>query len=320
MKYGEIFLTTYNYIPKITKLLNFTENLLLKCIKKENMINNENYEHYLDSWLNGIVDEIRFWDTFFSTKGSICKVTEEEWKEVISYERQFTLEDDLELLNTKFLDVGSGPYSSCGSLTKKTNLELYAVDPLASVYKKLKEQHDIKTSIVPETAMVENLSAWFQENTFDITHMSNSLDHSFDPMLGIWQMLWVTKIGGKVILRHHQNEAENENYIGFHQWNLSVEDGRFIIWRGNKRIDVEKEINQYSEIVAIEKDKEAGNKVVIKKIHSSPFYFNENFSILLEKFLEKICDYNLNIYFKNKNTKKQKNHLLKNLFKKFLIK
>lgn len=183
------------------------------------MINNENYEHYLDSWLNGIVDEIRFWDTFFSTKGSICKVTEEEWKEVISYERQFTLEDDLELLNTKFLDVGSGPYSSCGSLTKKTNLELYAVDPLASVYKKLKEQHDIKTSIVPETAMVENLSAWFQENTFDITHMSNSLDHSFDPMLGIWQMLWVTKIGGKVILRHHQNEAENENYIGFHQWN-----------------------------------------------------------------------------------------------------
>lgn len=253
-------------------------------------------------WLNGIIDEINFWDTLFSTKGALCGASEESWKEIISYERKFSLEIDLENLNTKFLDVGSGPYSSCGSLTNKTNLEFYAVDPLASIYKKIKEKHNIKTKVIPETAMVENLSAKFQENTFDIVHMSNSLDHSFDPMLGIWQMLWVTKIGGKVILRHHQNEAENENYIGFYQWNLSIEDGRFIIWRGNKRIDVEKEINQYAEIIAIEK--EAGNKVVIRKIHPSSFHSNQNFSILLEKFLDKICDFNFNIYLK-KNKKKK---------------
>lgn len=119
----------------------------------------------------------------------------------------FVLEEDLESDKTKFLDVASGSVSRCGCKTAKTDLYFTAVDPFAKIYGKIKEKYGIRTKIVPETAMVENLSSKFGENTFDIIHMSNALDRSFDPVLGIWQILYVCKINGKIILRYHQNEA-----------------------------------------------------------------------------------------------------------------
>ena len=262
------------------------------------------YKEYLDSWLYGIYGEIEFWDAFFKTKGANCNVNISRFNEVTQYEPEFRLEEDIENDKTKFLDVGSGPYSRCGI---KTNLYLdfIAVDPLASVYKILKSKYAINTKITPETAMVENLSSKFKENEFDIVHMSNSLDHSFDPMLGLWQMLYVCKIGGKIILKHHQNEAENENYQGFHQWNLANEDGKFVIWRKNIKLDIAHILKDYAKVEYIRAEKEntsAGweyNKVVIRKIKPCNLHFNENYPMLLERILEQICALNYEMFQKN---------------------
>ncbi len=283
--------------------------------------NAKQYEEYLDSWLNGIQDEIKFWDLFFQSKGSVINgCTEDIFNEVTAYAPAFTLEDDICKTETKFLDAGSGPYSRCGVITNKTKLDFTAVDPLASIYKALKDKHSIDTKIQPQTAMVENLSSKFKENEFDIVHMSNSLDHSFDPILGLWQMLYVCKVGGKIILRHHQNEAENENYQGFHQWNLSLENNKFIIWRPGIKFDVSKILSEYAEIIETKKDviDNQGmktwvyDKVVIRKNKPTPLHFNENYPLLLEKFLDTVCRLNFNLYKNNQDKKHEYKNI--NLF------
>lgn len=233
---------------------------------KENFAEKD-YEKYMQTWLNGIVDEIWFWDTYIAREGWIWK---KGFKDTISYERKFALESylDAECENTILLDVGSGPFSTCGSQTEVTNLELHAVDPLAAVYKNIKKRYGIRTKIQPEFAMVERLNEKYDTNTFDIVHMRNALDHSFNPVLGLLQLLRVCKIGGKVILCHRDNEAAYERYVGFHQWNLQVEgENSFYIWRGNKKFDVSELFGDMITLKATPaKNREELHEVIITKV------------------------------------------------------
>lgn len=121
--------------------------------------------------------------------------------------------------------------------------------------------------------MVEVLHLLFNENEYDFVHMSNSLDHCFDPISGIKELLYITKVGGKVVLRHTNNEAEREKYSGFHQWNLTIDEGNFIVWRKNEvPLVVNDIISEFAEIEYIGQCEEKlfednweYNKVVIRK-------------------------------------------------------
>lgn len=112
-------------------------------------------------------------------------------------------------------------------------------------------------------------------NYYDIVHMSNALDHCFDPLEGIYQLLTVVKVGGKIILRHNDNEAEHEKYTGFHQWNLTIVNGEFQIWRkGVRPINVQNIIKEVAEVEIAEVCEEKlfddvwkYNKIIIRKTH-----------------------------------------------------
>ena len=78
--------------------------------------------------------------------------------------------------------------------------------------------------------------------------MANALDHSYDPLRGIQQMLEVVKPGHHVLLLHRVNEAENQNYKAFHQWNLCAEEGRFIIWNRQTRLCVNEALGETAEV------------------------------------------------------------------------
>lgn len=101
----------------------------------------ERYEEYLDKWLNGLESEISFWKSYMETEGGIYY---EGFKETTEKNKYFTLEKHLEGMGEdrqiKFLDVGSGPFSRCGSVSNKYNLIVDAVDPLAQIYNILKEK------------------------------------------------------------------------------------------------------------------------------------------------------------------------------------
>ena len=51
-------------------------------------------------------------------------------------------------------------------------------------------------------------------------------------------------------MRHFENGAEHENYIGLHKWNLSIEqDGNYKIWNREKEYDLRHEIGEYADVL-----------------------------------------------------------------------
>ena len=110
----------------------------------------------------------------------------------------------------------------------------------------------------------EKLTEVFGTNAFDLVYARNTLDHSYDPVKAIRSMIDVVKPGCHALLEHAQNEAEEENYMGMHQWNLSVDDGRFYVWRPGTRIDVAEALADVGAVTeALRRD--PINRVVIRK-------------------------------------------------------
>lgn len=230
------------------------------------MIQN-NYLEYLEIWLKGLYSEIKFWENEVMIESGFYH---DEVVTRMIRNTSFRLEDDLEGMDgkIKFLDVGSGPFSRCGFKSEKYNIQAIAVDPLAYAYNALKAKYGMYNPIDLRSGFVELLDQQFEEGEFDVVHMSNSLDHTFDALFGVYQLLHICRIGGKVILMHHENEAENENYEGLHQWNLSVhnDENSFVIWRNNERYDICKMFKDVADIEIYPDIKESESEWIYNKI------------------------------------------------------
>ena len=245
------------------------------------------FREYLSKWVSGLNEEIAYWDDYMKYEGGISFYG---FQKTVSPERKFELEEDIPIemygKEYKFIDVGSGPFSRCGKVTEKVMLKTITVDPLAYAYTELKNRYRLNNEVNLESGFVELLDMKFRANSFDMVHMSNSLDHCFSAIDGIYQLLNICKIGGKVILRHAENEAENGNYGGLHQWNLSLhnEEDSFIIWRKEERYDICKLFREYADIELFPDQKEKNghwiyNKVVLKKrknieLPENPYYMD----------------------------------------------
>lgn len=250
----------------------------------------DEYGVYLDIWLNGLKDEINFWNKFIKNEGGEFFFG---FDKTVNPNRLFELENDIpskfEGKIYSFVDVGAGPFSRCGRITNKVILKALSVDPLAYAYNMLKDKYSVDNGLKLVCGFVELLEYDFLPNTFDMVHMSNALDHSFSPIDGVYQLLNICKVGGKVILRHAENEAEREFYQGLHQWNLSLhnEENSFIIWRGNNRFDVCKMFGEYADIQLYPDVKEKNgnwvyNKVVMTKKCDIPLPKNQYYDVLLK--------------------------------------
>ena len=136
------------------------------------MLSEREYVHILDKWLEGVPSEVKFWNTYMASRGATGS---HNWEEVISADRPFRLEEDLERAATRFLDAGSGPFSRCGFKTSRTALSFVAVDALAPAYARLKQMYGIVSGMQPQFGFTEILSDIFPPESFDIVHMSNSL-------------------------------------------------------------------------------------------------------------------------------------------------
>lgn len=268
------------------------------CQKGYENMNRRLYNEYLTTWINGLQDEIEFWDDYMRTEGGLSFYG---FDVTTSPDRPFELENDIPRdmygKEYKFIDVGSGPFSRCGHITDKVVLNAISVDPLAYAYIKLKKKYNIDNGIKLDNGFVEVLDKKYKSNTFDMVHMSNSLDHCFSAIDGIYQLLNICKIGGKVVLRHNENEALAEGYQGLHQWNLSLqnEEQSFIVWRDNIRYDICSIFGQYADIELYPNQREKGgvwiyNKVVMTKKRDIPLPSNNYYGDMLDVFYEKMLD------------------------------
>jgi SAM-dependent methyltransferase len=132
----------------------------------------------------------------------------------------------------RILDSGAGPLSAVGTVWPGVNLQVTAADALGVQYAQLNAKYGIKPPVVTVTADFEEVDNVFPPNHFDLVHVSNALDHAYDPLSGIIAMLTVLKPGGVLYMEHGLREGEFEHYDGMHQWNFEQSaDGKFVMWQ-----------------------------------------------------------------------------------------
>ena len=172
--------------------------------------------------LHGIYHELNFWQGFVKTdrflKGWVGKgKTPELNQEVADFIKSVPHES--------VLDVGSGVCSILNGLVNVT-----PCDPLGDLYKLVFdfERHKLKA---PLPIPAEELNF---KNEFDIVHISNALDHTQEPRKALDYLLQAVKPGGYLIVQGFFNEATHENWQGFHQWDISLDDDGCMVILGKK--------------------------------------------------------------------------------------
>ena len=124
---------------------------------------------------------------------------------------------------SRILDVGSGPFSTIG-----TEADITLCDILAYEYYAMMKRRDIEPVIPVEKQDMANMT--YPDESFDLVHCRNALDHMKDPRAALREMARVCKPWGRIHLRHYPNVGESNNYAGSHYWNLVVFEGDCNIW------------------------------------------------------------------------------------------
>jgi len=224
------------------------------------------YVNYLEKWISNLDSEINYWGYSLryqalhpDIKAKIDKPVPFCYPNLL--DNVVVGEEDI-----RVLDVGSGPFSKVGNVSNRVNIILFACDPLAFAYQLLLQKYNMSPPIIPEFALAERLSETYAENSFNIVCMNNALDHSYNPDIAVNELLRVVKIGGVVRLYHKVNEAEYEKYEGLHQWNISDEDGQFIIWNKSTKLNMSEILSEYANVTSQIETDVNGIKYVIQLI------------------------------------------------------
>lgn len=206
----------------------------------------------IDKWLEGIPYELAFWNNVYRWKRPFNGLM--KWSH---YGDFITLEsfDALQFLenqdNPMVLDVGSGMSYATGNFYKKntgkTPLNVHYIDPLAPFFNKIIKKYKKNLPDI-DYGMMEYLSAFYPNHDVNLVIIQNALDHSSNPLKGIYEAIDTLRIGGKLYLNHHPNEAETEHYKGFHQFNIFDENGKLIIWNKTERYDIAELLNGFASV------------------------------------------------------------------------
>jgi SAM-dependent methyltransferase len=182
---------------------------------------------------HGRRDEVDFWAAWLETKGS-------RWPE--DFARRVAPDpliedplvtawlDGLEQQDVRIIDVGAGPVTKLGVRYPGKHVTVVPVDPLAVQYEKLLKRYGIVPPVATVEAHGEELLRHFPSRSFDVAYAVNSLDHSYDPLRIVVNMVELISRDGVVLLRHAQNEGEHQRYCGLHQWNFDADGGDLVVW------------------------------------------------------------------------------------------
>ncbi|BCH60540.1 hypothetical protein RvVAR0630_31640 [Agrobacterium vitis] len=178
----------------------------------------------------GREDEINFWREFcrserFIDNFCVREPNPEIDADVELFIKGYAVAQNVHGLVPKVLDIGSGPVSMFSRSFAGEKVELHAADPLADDYITLWDPTKYTGLVLPVACPVEELSQTFGADEFDVTHIRNALDHVANPLVGLDEMLKVTKPGGFLIVHGFADEAVAEKWQGFHQWNLCWAEG-----------------------------------------------------------------------------------------------
>lgn len=138
----------------------------------------------------------------------------------------------------RLLDIGSGPATNIGYRLPDRRLEMTLIDVMAEPFNALMDEHGLEPPVRPILGTAEGVAGQFPAGHFHMVVSRNALDHVQDPIAALKAMLTVTAPEGVIIVWGHVDEAENERYRGYHQWNFRWDADDFVIWRPGFRVKV----------------------------------------------------------------------------------
>jgi SAM-dependent methyltransferase len=226
-------------------------------------------EGALDRWSAGLDEETAFWFRWLDGRGA-------PWHE--DFARRVDPEAPLQPHIARFLDpgvpdpvrildVGSGPLTVLGKRWDGHTLQITPVDPLADRFAELFERTGIHPIVAPVAGEAEHVADAFPADSFDLVYAQNCIDHGYDPLRSVQQMLTLVKPGSVLLLEHAIDEGEYMQYAGPHQWNFRAEEGRFVIWRPGLRVDAHGELERRAEIEIETLDADRWIRVALRKRH-----------------------------------------------------
>lgn len=197
-----------------------------------------------DRWQGGLEHEREFWENWVASEGAA-------WPDDFAarFDRTLDLQQHVrrhlvEPLDdpVRVLDVGAGPATVLGKRLDADDIEIEAIDPLAPFFDDVLARHHLTPPVRTRTGDGEKLTELFAEASFDLAYSRNSVDHNYDPIATIRQMLAVVKPGRRVVLEHRVDVGVHERYEGLHQWNFREQAGRLVLWRPGVTLDIEEQL------------------------------------------------------------------------------
>lgn len=176
------------------------KNVLLKEVMP---INRKNFEQ--------IIEELKFWKTFVKTERFLLDwMSDTKTAELDPYAADFIKK----VKNDLVLDVGSGPVSILHGLIKDS--QITALDPLSIYYQKIFNYK--KYNIIPPIGIsAEDMT---YKEKFDIVHICNALDHCQNLNNALLNLYNAVKKNGYLIIQTFENEGSEQNWQGFHKWDI----------------------------------------------------------------------------------------------------
>lgn len=139
--------------------------------------------------------------------------------EIVYYLRQYVTP------TSHVLDAGSGPIPLIGNQLNGNEVKVTACDLWADEYN---EMFGKATPVIPvEQENMENMK--YADESFDVVHCANALDHTDYAEAAIAEMERVCKKGGWIILRHAPDQRDT--FGGHHYWNVKLWNGVTVFTR-----------------------------------------------------------------------------------------
>jgi SAM-dependent methyltransferase len=131
----------------------------------------------------------------------------------------------------RILDAGTGILPSVGTQHPTVRVHLTSCDLYADEFRALLARLRLVPGPEEYVERPDLTALTYPDDTFDIVHCANALDHTVDPFAGIREFVRVCKPGGIVYLRHVRNVGKLERYTALHQWNIDpADDGDCLFW------------------------------------------------------------------------------------------
>jgi Methyltransferase domain. len=235
----------------------------------------------MKEWLNGIPYEIAFWSSIYSNKKSRNKLFLWTQNNHTINTKIFNLDEFLSTRkHSTVLDVGCGMSFRTKYILENFNVNLQYIDPLANYFNNIAIKNKVNVPNI-RFGLLEYLSAFYPVKSISLIFIFNALDHSQDPIKGLFECIEVLEIGGIIYLQHHDNEAETESYRGFHKFNITITDNQLIIWNKIDRYNITEMFEDFAEVITDFTGDEP--TAIIKKIKnpSSKFIDDNNDKLFL---------------------------------------